>query len=956
MMRCSSLTLGSLLLAALVHTSSAAISVSGLSDRARYNGQVTFTVAAPGGYDTAALLDGEPFPVGSPQTVTDVRYHELVVSQQPSGGGAVENQTYQFIVRNPERISTEDGLPTFTPPPVVDDAPSAFANGTFSVVAPARIPVGMSVPLVGLLRGPDGLPMRLNGPVNSTNYPAAGLRILRGFGSILLPAADQPATLNFDARLAGLSAEAPLSYEDVTWSPRGGALGGSETWGPEDHIYITNSLTIPSGATLRIDGGTVVALAAGVEVVVNGGVLEMTGTLADPVVFAPMSAAQPWGGIRLTTATGSRMIASGAVFTGSGAEADWFNTHGGYTVHRREQACVLVDVGAQAHLTNCFFVRLAGQAFHLKSGILSVTDGLVHQATTAGQLNGGTFTATRTGFIEFPDTTSNFVDEDNDAIYLIPGGGNTYTVEDCVFGFTKDDGIDTGAGHIVVRGSWFENCFHEGLSPSTTVHNMEIYDSVMMHCGQGVEQGFGNATVLVEHSALIGNMVGLRSGDNYGAPTFTDYSGHLTATDCVSVFNTFQDVWGYEWNSWTYRLDRMTIQDNYFTGPNGRHAGNLVWDPAADGGNLSDFMPVADSAVGLAITGTRSGSFFDYPGVFDVRLSTFSSRPVRVHYALLGKETPLSIDETTLAGGMLEFSAGETAKTLDLSGAGLGAFGFVRLALTQPQNAEVTSPELLYFNTPPPDPDMVLIPRSSSGWSYQALRAEPSGAWEDLGYVESNWNQNRTTPIGFGTIGVSGSTATLNTVLTSAEQGPSNDRTRAVYFRRHFNVPDASLVDSLHLTLMRDDAVVVYLNGVEVGRNNIDSGTTPGGVITYSRLATTTIDNEAESAYFDMPVPEALVDLLQTGENVIAAEVHQVSLTSSDLVLDLELVASFHPPVQNVTGIGRESDGTPYLYWVDPRWSLQTSSNLGDWLLVPGAVSPLRLDATEPSKFYRWMR
>ena len=935
------------------HSSLAAIMVNGLTDRARYDGSVTFTIVAESGFTTTATLDGQPRTVGVQDTVDTIGYHELFVSKQPTGGGSNETLTVQFIVRNPERISTEDGIPTFTPPPIVDDAPSAFGSATLLLVVPSRVPIGLTFPVVTLLRQSDGSPLWLNGTVQTTNL---SMRLLRGFGSTLLQAPAVPETRTFEARVAGLSTNAAIAFEAGAWTARGGTLGGSEDWGTNARVQITNSLTVPSGAVLRIGLGSIVALAVGVEVIVNGGRLEVAGALNNPVVFTPINATDPWGGVRLTTTAGSRFIGTGAIFTGSGADPTWFNTHAGYSVHRREQACLLVDTGAQAYLTNCFFVHLAGQAFHLKSGVLSLTDCLVKRATTCGQINGGTFSALRCGFIEFPDTSSNFVDEDNDAIYLVPGSGNTYTVERSVIGFTKDDGVDTGAGHIVMRRCWFENTFHEGTSPSTTTHNMEIYDSIFTHCGQGVEQGFGNTTVLMNHCATIGCMVGIRSGDNYGAPTFTDYSGLITASNCISIFNEFQDVWGYEWNSWTYRTNRMSITNNYFTAATSRHPSNNVWNPAADGALLAGFMPVSNSVVGVAITGAHGGSIHEYQGFYDVRLSTFSARPVSVNYSLVGKTDPASIQETILATGTMQFVAGETHKVLNLALPGIHAFGFLRLALSQPQNTEVTSSDLLYFTTPPPPPEMVLIPRGATNWSYQALRVEPAGAWEGLNYTETNWVQDRTAPIGFGTIGTNGAFVTLNTVLSSAEQGPSTDRTRAVYFRRHFNVPDPALVRGLMLNLMRDDGVVVYLNGKQVGRNNIDSGTTTGGTVNYSLLATRTIDNAEESTFVPMPVSSDLVPELRTGDNVIALEVHQATANSSDLVMDLELIASFHPPVEDVLGIGRESSGAPFLYWLDARWELETSSNLFDWFSAPHAVSPWKPALDKAEEFYRWRR
>src|SRR5262245_5991754 len=175
------------LLCLAAHSSLAAIMVNGLTDRARYDGSVTFAIVAENGFTTTATLDGQPRTVGVQDTVDTVGYHELFVSRQPTGGGSNETLTVQFIVRNPERISTEDGIPTFTPPPIVDDAPSAFVGGTLLLVMPSRVPTGLTFPVVTLLRQNDGSPLWLNGTVQMTNFPS-GLRLLRGFGSTLVTA------------------------------------------------------------------------------------------------------------------------------------------------------------------------------------------------------------------------------------------------------------------------------------------------------------------------------------------------------------------------------------------------------------------------------------------------------------------------------------------------------------------------------------------------------------------------------------------------------------------------------------------------------------------------------------------------------------------------------------------------------------------------------------------------
>ena len=60
--------------------------------------------------------------------------------------------------------------------------------------------------------------------------------------------------------------------------------------------------------------------------------------------------------------------------------------------------------------------------------------------------------------------------------------------------------------------------------------------------------------------------------------------------------------------------------------------------------------------------------------------------------------------------------------------------------------------------------------------------------------------------------------------------GPTTTPTPVTaYFLKTFEVNDLSTVSGLTLDVVRDDGFVVYLNGVEVGRNNM-----PAGPISYS--------------------------------------------------------------------------------------------------------------------------
>lgn len=110
-----------------------------------------------------------------------------------------------------------------------------------------------------------------------------------------------------------------------------------------------------------------------------------------------------------------------------------------------------------------------------------------------------------------------------------------------------------------------------------------------------------------------------------------------------------------------------------------------------------------------------------------------------------------------------------------------------------------------------------------------------------------------------------------------------NNKHITAYFRHSFTVADASQINQLDLELMRDDGGVVYLNGVEIFRSNM-----PGGTISHSTFSQDATGTESTLHLHSFTPGATLVN----GTNVIAVEIHQKNLTSSDLRLDLRLSPS----------------------------------------------------------------
>ncbi|HEY0551750.1 MAG TPA: Ig-like domain-containing protein [Verrucomicrobiae bacterium] len=166
------------------------------------------------------------------------------------------------------------------------------------------------------------------------------------------------------------------------------------------------------------------------------------------------------------------------------------------------------------------------------------------------------------------------------------------------------------------------------------------------------------------------------------------------------------------------------------------------------------------------------------------------------------------------------------------------------------------------------------------------------------------------------------------------------------YFRRAFHVSDSSVFTNLGVAVLRDDGVAVYLNGVEVFRENL-----PEGRITNRMYAVNVLNADAETNWVIAPIPPGL---LQNGTNVIAVEIHQAEATSTDISFDLELAANSllgdFPPQLVLT---QPSFGSRFAAGTDVLLGVSASDPDGPVAQVTFAADDLSLgsDATAPFTF-----
>jgi hypothetical protein len=182
-----------------------------------------------------------------------------------------------------------------------------------------------------------------------------------------------------------------------------------------------------------------------------------------------------------------------------------------------------------------------------------------------------------------------------------------------------------------------------------------------------------------------------------------------------------------------------------------------------------------------------------------------------------------------------------------------------------------------------------ILVSTGSVWKYFDSGFEPAG-WRSLSFGEGGWGMGPG-QLGFGD----------NDEATVVRQYPSASVTNiTIYFRHKFNLVDPSAYTNLLVRLRRDDGAIVYVNEVEVFRTNM-----PLGPVDYGTFAFSVADDDGND-FFANSVSTAL---LLSGENILAVEVHQANITSSDISFDLELLGNvtFHPPTVTLTG-PREAD------------------------------------------------
>ena len=185
---------------------------------------------------------------------------------------------------------------------------------------------------------------------------------------------------------------------------------------------------------------------------------------------------------------------------------------------------------------------------------------------------------------------------------------------------------------------------------------------------------------------------------------------------------------------------------------------------------------------------------------------------------------------------------------------------------------------------------------AGSAWRYHDLDAAPPAAWKSMNFSDVGWKRGLA-PLGYSPDNEDGAA----TVIAGGENSHLTD-----YFRRVFTVEDpAQISGELTVRYQRDDGLVIWINGIELLRDNM-----PPGIPDHHTPAAGNASGEGEWHSVSVPA-EALV----AGDNVLAVETHQASGNSSDVRFDLELLTWQQVPgalpAMLHAGFSLDKDGEP---------------------------------------------
>lgn len=220
--------------------------------------------------------------------------------------------------------------------------------------------------------------------------------------------------------------------------------------------------------------------------------------------------------------------------------------------------------------------------------------------------------------------------------------------------------------------------------------------------------------------------------------------------------------------------------------------------------------------------------------------------------------------------------------------------------------------------------------------------------WGAPEYDDSAWTTG-TGPLGYETSG-------NNPYALGTNLGQMRNNQTSLFMRTTFTLTAAQLaaITQLELTVDYDDGYIAYLNGHEVSRGTMGNAGTPAS---FNDLSTGSHGASTDNGgTFDPDVLTIDKSALRVGENILAGQVHNSTIGSSDLILYLQLgdgTNTFVPSnasYQYFIGTSEPAGGgaevlageVAFSDWIELYNPSGSSVDLTDWGLSDDPTAPFK--------------
>ena len=245
-----------------------------------------------------------------------------------------------------------------------------------------------------------------------------------------------------------------------------------------------------------------------------------------------------------------------------------------------------------------------------------------------------------------------------------------------------------------------------------------------------------------------------------------------------------------------------------------------------------------------------------------------------------------------------------------------------------------------------------------SVWNYFAATGTPANDgsgnnWKASAYtLTGGWNAGASPVNGPGKYGYSsGQVTCINSGRTPICTPSAGTKYTTYYFRNNVSLtgPELATFTGMQVNLLRNDGIVVYVNGVERIRDNM-----PTGAVVYATLASANIaPGAAEAVSYNLSPA-----FFSAGVNVIAVEIHLRATNSTDMSFDMQINGLNNNGTFNSSSADLNLPSCSQVLFAGLYWGADQGTNGTDstWrtagyntikLQIPGAATYTTLTSTQ---------